>query len=105
NAKPMVLISELAAKRPVNHLKIRLRGTKSNREGLGAQVTVVLPGGRRILKVMDGKSGYLSQSELPLYFGLGEATSAASIEVKWPSGRTQVVAGPTASGQTREIVE
>jgi hypothetical protein len=34
----------------------------------------------------DGKSGYLSQSVLPLYFGLGEATKIDSIEVDWPSG-------------------
>ena len=68
-------------------------------------VTVVLPDGRRILKSMDGKSGYLSQSELPLYFGLGDADHAAAIEVRWPSGRRQTVAGPVASGRTIDIVE
>src|SRR2546425_7389694 len=63
NAPPQVLVSDLAQRRRVNFLQVRLRGTRSNREGLGAQVTVVLPDGRRILKAMDGKSGYLSQSE------------------------------------------
>lgn len=105
NAVPMIQISDLAAKRTVHWLKIQLHGTKSNREGIGAQVTVVLPDGRRLLKVMDGKSGYLSQSDLPLYFGLGDAASAGSIEVLWPSGKKQVVAGPIASGQVKEIVE
>jgi len=105
NAPPQVLLSDLAQRRRVNFLEVRLRGTRSNREGLGAHVTVVLPDGRRILKAMDGKSGYLSQSELPLYFGLGEADHAASVEVRWPSGRRQTVAGPVAGGQTIEVVE
>lgn len=105
NTKPMILISDLSSKKKINYLKISLHGTKSNREGLGARVTIVLPDGRRILKVMDGKSGYLAQSDLPLYFGMGDATSASSIEVAWPSGTKQVVAGPIASGTSREIVE
>ena len=105
NAAPMILVSDLSARRKVNWLDVRLQGTRSNREGLGAQVTVVLPNGRRLLKVMDGKSGYLSQSDLPLYFGLDDAASASSIEVLWPSGKRQVVPGPIAAGQVRSIVE
>ena len=105
NAQPQVLISDLAQRHRIHFLKVQLRGTRSNREGLGAQVAVVLPDGRRILKVMDGKTGYLSQSDLPLYFGLGDADHAAAIEVRWPSGRPQTVAGPLPSGQTVEVVE
>ena len=105
NAGPQVLISDLAQRHPVHFLKVRLRGSHSNREGLGALVTVVLPDGRRILKPLDGKSGYLSQSDLPLYFGLADADHAASIDVRWPSGRTQTVSGPLKSGQTIDVVE
>ncbi len=105
NAGPQVLLSDLAQRHAVHFLKIRLRGTRSNREGLGAQVTVVLADGRRILKAMDGKSGYLSQSDLPLYFGLGAADHAASVEVRWPSGTRQTLGGPIPSGGTVEIVE
>jgi enediyne biosynthesis protein E4 len=105
NAPPQVLVSDLAQRHHIHFLKIRLRGTRSNRQGLGAEVTVVLPDGHRILKVMDGKSGYLSQSDLPLYFGLGDADHAAALEVRWPSGQRQTVAGPISSGQTREVVE
>src|SRR5438309_5595033 len=105
NGRPQVLVSDLAQQHHVNYLKVRLRGTRSNREGLGAQVTVVLPDGRRILKPFDGKSGYLSQSDLPLYFGLGAADHAASLEVRWPSGRRQSVAGPIRTGETVEVVE
>ncbi len=104
NAAPQVLVSDLAQRRHVNFLKVRLRGTRSNREGLGAQVTVVIPDGRRILKLFDGKSGYLSQSDLPLYFGLGDADSVAEIDVRWPSGELQTIPGPKA-GQTIDVVE
>ncbi|HEX4628318.1 MAG TPA: CRTAC1 family protein, partial [Gemmatimonadales bacterium] len=105
NGPPQVLLSDLAERHHINYLKVRLRGTRSNREGLGAQVTVVLPNGRRILKVMDGKSGYLSQSDLPLYFGLGDADHAAALEVRWPSGGRQTVAGPIPARQVIDVVE
>ena len=105
NARPQILISDLAQRRRIHFLEVRLRGTASNREGLGARVTVVLPDGRRILKVMDGKSGYLSQSDLPLYFGLAAADHAASLEVRWPSGQLQTVPGPIPAGKVLEVVE
>ncbi|MEQ1692725.1 MAG: ASPIC/UnbV domain-containing protein, partial [Gemmatimonas sp.] len=105
NASPQVLLSNLSAKHAVHSLTVRLRGTTSNRQGVGAQVTVVLRDGRRILKVNDGQSGYLSHSDLPLYFGLGTADAAASIEVRWPSGKRQVVSGPIASGTRVDVVE
>jgi len=105
NGPPQVLVSDLAERRHINLLKVRLRGTRSSRAALGAQVSVVLPDGRRILKVLDGKSGYLSQSDLPLYFGLGDAGQATSVEVRWPSGQRQTVAGPVPGGGTMNVVE
>ena len=105
NGPPQVLVSDLAARRHINFLKVRLRGTRSSRAALGAQVSVVLPDGRRILKVLDGKSGYLSQSDLPLYFGLGTAKRVDSLEVRWPSGRRQLVSGPVKARQTVDVVE
>ena len=105
NAGPQVLISDLAQRHPIHFLKVRLRGTRSNRDGLGAQVTVALPAGRRMLKVRDGKSGYLSQSDLPLYFGLGDADHVGAIELRWPSGRRQSLAGPIKADQTIDVVE
>jgi hypothetical protein len=103
NAAPEVLISDLAQRRKVAYLKVKLVGTKSNREGLGAQVTVSA-GDLRMTKVQDGKSGYLSQSDLPLYFGLGDAARVDSIEVLWPSGAKQVVPHVEPNG-VLEIVE
>ena len=89
----------------MNWIKVRLTGTRSNRDGLGAVVTVALANGMRMTQVNDGKSGYLSQSSIPLYFGLGAQVDAASIEVRWPSGARQTIAGPLASAKTVEIVE
>jgi hypothetical protein len=90
NDQPMVLVSDLASRRRVNYLDVTLAGRTSNRSGLGAVVTVVTAHGR-FTKVMDGRSGYLSQSLQPLYFGLGDARRVERVEVLWPSGKTQVV--------------
>lgn len=90
NDRPQVLISNLSEKKPIHFLKVKLRGTKSNRDGLGAIVRLTA-GGLTQTQQNDGKSGYLSQSSLPLYFGLGEAAKVDRIEVSWPSGRKQVL--------------
>jgi cytochrome oxidase Cu insertion factor (SCO1/SenC/PrrC family) len=94
---PQVLISDLAQRGPVHYISVSLVGQRSNRDGVGAIVTV-RAGGRAQRQVNDGKSGYLAQSVMPLYFGLGAATQADSITVKWPTGKEQVVAGPLRSG-------
>lgn len=104
NAAPQVLVSDLAQKKKIHYLKVRLVGTASNRDGLGATVRV-RAGGRLFTKWNDGKSGYLSQSALPLYFGLGDATAIEGIEVDWPSGRKQVVSGGWRMNSTLRITE
>ena len=71
-------------------MQIKLEGRQSNRDGLGALVRVVA-GQRVVTKPHDGKSGYLSQSSMPLFFGLGAAEKVDRIEVDWPSGGRQVV--------------
>ena len=89
-SEPQVLRSNLAQRRTVNHLQIRLVGSKSNRDGIGAVVDVFV-GDRRLRRMHDGKSGYLTQSSMPLYVGLGDATSIDRIEVRWPSGLDQTL--------------
>jgi enediyne biosynthesis protein E4 len=66
-------------------LKVRTIGTKSNRDGIGAQVRLKLSSGTQWHQVKSGKS-YCSQSELPVTFGLGKAATVPSLEVVWPSG-------------------
>ena len=83
--RPQVLISDLAQTGPIHFLKIELVGSKSNRDAIGARVRVRTSEGEQT-RINDGKSGYLSQSSMPLYFGLGAADAVESIEVRWPSG-------------------
>jgi len=94
--EPLVLVSDLTDKTEVNSIRVDLTGTKSNRSGFGATVAVKA-GGSTYTQVMDGKSGYVSQSDSPLYFGLADASEVDSITVSWPSGATQTVAGPIAA--------
>ena len=94
NSEPMVLVSNLSSQKPLNYLKIKLIGTESNRDGLGAKVTVTTDS-QTLTQYYDGKSGYLAQSQYPLYFGLGDTTNVKQIEVQWPSGKTQGHSGPS----------
>ncbi|HUG17707.1 MAG TPA: CRTAC1 family protein, partial [Planctomycetaceae bacterium] len=105
NSRPMALISDLSDRREVKWVQIRLQGTRSNRDGLGAIVRLKLPTGAILTQRHDGKSGYLSQSSMPLYFGLGESSEVTAIDILWPSGTTQHLAGPIASGQTLIVEE
>jgi hypothetical protein len=101
---PMVLVSNLSEKQPIHWLKIKLRGTVSNRDGLGATVRV-MAGGSTFTKFNDGKSGYLSQSSLPLYFGLGTAQKVDRVEVDWPAGTKQVVTRNLRANEVLAVTE
>jgi hypothetical protein len=75
-----------------NHfLRLKTIGTKSNRDGIGAKVTVQVPGGVKLWSVVKTGSSYCSQSELPLTFGLGTAEKVSQIEIVWPSGQRDVI--------------
>ena len=104
NSEPQVLISDLAQVKKIHWLKVVLEGTKSNRNGLGATVRLHANGMTQT-RYNDGKSGYLSQSVMPLYFGLGDAAKIDRIEVRWPSGRKQVISKGLRENQTLKIVE
>ena len=71
-------------------LSVRLKGTRSNRDGIGARVKVTV-GGRTMTAERRANHGYLSASDPRLLFGLGAAVRAERVEVIWPSGRTQVL--------------
>jgi hypothetical protein len=71
---------------------IKLKGTKSNRDGIGARVEVYAAG-KRYMEERVAESGYLSQNDDRLHFGLGAATTVEKIVVHWPSGREQTVSG------------
>ena len=106
-AVPQVLLSNLSEQRgdDLHYLKVRLvGGTRSNRDALGAKVSV-MAGGRELTQINDGKSGYLSQSSMPLYFGLGDAGTIDRIDITWPSGTASSVEDGISIDSLIEIVE
>jgi len=86
-----------------NSFRVKLVGTKSNRDGIGAVVRVS-SGSDKQWKMLRSGSSYLSQSELVLTFGLGTRTKADSVEIQWPSGQVDRLAN-MATGQTVTIQE
>jgi hypothetical protein len=87
-----------------NHsLRIKLVGTKSNRDGIGSVVRLTA-GGDKQWQMLRSGSSYLSQSELILTFGLADKTKADAIEIAWPSGATDKLANINAD-QTVTVQE
>jgi len=80
-------------------LRVKTVGTRSNRDGIGAKVTLKTSKGVRQFQMVKTGSSYLSQSELPLTLGLGrpEEGKTVSLEIVWPSGRKDAVAGVKAN--------
>jgi hypothetical protein len=69
-------------------IAFRLVGRRSNRDGVGARVTIRL-GERTLMKEVKTGVSYLSQRSLELLFGLGDATAVDAVEIRWPSGEIQ----------------
>ena len=76
-------------------LRVKTIGTRSNRDGIGAKVTLTTSNGMRLFRMVKTGSSYLSQSELPLTFGLGKPNQnrTISLDVVWPSGHKDEIAG------------
>ncbi len=87
-----------------NHsIRFRLTGTKSNRDAIGAMVRIEHEGSTQE-RLVKGGSSYLSQSELPVTFGLGKRDKIDRVIIEWPSGNTEEHKNLTA-GQTYDCVE
>ena len=84
-------------------LRIRLVGTKSNRDAIGSKVRIFL-GETSQSRMVKGGSSYLSQSELPLTFGLGKRDKIDRLVIDWPNGGTQEYKN-VAAGRAYECVE
>jgi hypothetical protein len=78
----------LDQKKPGNWLMVKLTGTTSNRNAIGARV-VAVAGGTRLVEEVRGGGSYYSQNDFRVHFGLGAATSVDRVEVRWPSGRDE----------------
>lgn len=87
-----------------NHsLRVKLVGTQSDRDGIGAKVRVMSPEGTQT-EMMRSGSSYLSASELVLTFGLGQREKADRVEIVWPSGQVDRLSN-VAAGQTVVVSE
>lgn len=84
-------------------LRLRLRGTTSNRDAIGATVRVMTQGITQT-RLVRGGSSYLSQSELPLTIGVGRRDVVDRVVVTWPSGKTEEFKS-VATGAAYDIVE
>jgi hypothetical protein len=81
-----------------NHwIAIKLKGTKSNRDGLGAHLELTA-GGRTQVAERSAGSGYLSQDDDRIHFGLGAAIKVDKLFIRWPSGKEQTIENPKIDG-------
>ncbi|MBK6941795.1 MAG: CRTAC1 family protein [Planctomycetes bacterium] len=91
SARALVYRSELA---PGAHwIQFGLRGTRSNRSAIGAAVELEF-GGHRQVQVIAAGSGFASQNDRRLHFGLGDAARVERARIRWPSGHEQVIENP-----------
>jgi hypothetical protein len=74
-------------------LRLKAVGSRSNRDGIGARVTLKTAAGARLMSVVKTGSSYCSQSELPLTFGLGKSdpSKGMTLEIAWPSGQVDII--------------
>lgn len=90
HAIPSLLVNQIPLK---NHwVTFRTIGTKSNRDGIGARITLKVRGRILVDEVRSGSS-YMSSSDLRVHFGLGAATKVDALEVRWPSGLVEEFTG------------
>jgi hypothetical protein len=91
NAPPSLLVNE--TRYPHHWVTFRTVGTKSNRDGVGARITLQL-GERRLVSEVRSGSSYTSNSDMRVHFGLGKAENFDFVEVRWPSGLRERFTGP-----------
>jgi enediyne biosynthesis protein E4 len=86
NARPSLLVNQV---RSSNHwVGLKVVGTKSNRDGIGARVTLKV-GARVLVDEVRSGSSYDSNSDVRIHFGLGGATKIDWVQIRWPSGLTE----------------
>lgn len=86
-------------------IKVKLRGTKSNRFGVGASVQIEVKGQPRQMRYVSVGNNYLSQDDTTLHFGLKLAKQVNAITVYWPHGKAQRFKGPFSSNKTHTLKE
>lgn len=90
NLKQPAKLYQNACNDPHHWLKVKLAGTVSNRDGIGARIKISV-GETTQIREVSGGSSHLSQHPLEVHFGLGTATGVETVEVRWPSGIVQTL--------------
>jgi hypothetical protein len=83
-------------RRTGNWTRLTLRGTRSSADAVGARLRLTVRAGdgvKTMTRQVEAGSGYASQSDMAVHFGLGGATAIDALEVLWPSGQKQCFAG------------
>jgi hypothetical protein len=75
-----------------NSILVRIVGSRSNRDGIGARLKLSV-GGKTLVRHVKAGSSYLSQNDLRVHFGLGNAPKADRLEIRWPSGAVDMIEG------------
>jgi hypothetical protein len=86
NAPPSLLVNRVRS--PNHWIGLKTLGTKSNRDGIGARITVKV-GSRTLVDEVRSGSSYDSNNDMRIHFGLGAATKVDWIQIRWPSGLTE----------------
>ena len=86
-----------------NWILLDLKGTSSNREGIGARIRIT-SGGKSQIAQKKTTTGYLSQNDPRVHFGLGNNQAVEKIEIKWPSGKVQILENINAN-QILKVIE
>jgi hypothetical protein len=102
NGKAVLFRKEGGA--PHNWVLLDLRGTRSNRDGIGARVRLGLPSGRTLHEHVTTANGIYSASDRRVHFGLGSESAIAYVEITWPSGTVQRLERP-AVNRIHQVVE
>jgi len=89
NGGPLDVLRNNTA-RDMHALEVRVVGVKSNRNGIGARVTITAQGRTQMREVKSGSS-YLGQNDLRVHFGLGDATRIERIDVRWTAGDVETI--------------
>ena len=97
NANQPALLFHGVAKNPGSWVELKLVGTASNRNGIGARV-LLTAGGETYLREVNGGNGYSSQSSTRLHFGLGKAKAVEAVEIRWPSGKVEKLVAKDGEG-------
>ena len=101
NATPTLYLNNLT--RVGKCIEMKLTGTVSNRDAIGARVRLTAAG-KTMTRLVEAGSGYASEAMLPVHFGLGDADRIESAEIIWPSGLVQKLTGAQLDGFINRVV-